>query len=120
MYKVMPDQTLSESNGDANILRCAPHRSMAGDSRHFRCWDSGSQHYAGGDHLAPALLLNWQIDHEVREERHLIGGRRSVTVYYFTLFRDGVTLVMPVIENPYVIRLIYQLSLHVTVQPLFY
>jgi hypothetical protein len=120
MYKVMPAQTLYKSEGDANILRCAPHRSMAGDSRHFRCWHPGSQHYAGGDHLATALLLKWEIDNEVVEERHLIGGSRSVTVYYFTLSRDGVTLVMPVIENPYVIRLIHQLSLHVVAQPLMH
>jgi hypothetical protein len=117
MYKVMPNQILSGFD-DANILCYAPHRSLAGDSRTFRCWHPGSQHYAGGDHLATALLLKWTIDDEVREERHLVGGRRSVSVYYFTLSRGGITLVMPVIENPYVTRLIHQLSLHVTVQPL--
>ena len=117
MYKVIPAQTSYAFKGEVNILRYAPHRSMAGDSRNFRCWHPGSEQYAGGDHLATALLLNWQIDDEVFEERHLVRGGRSVTVYYFTLSRDDITLVMPVISNPYVIRLIGQLSLHVTAKP---
>jgi hypothetical protein len=71
----------------------------------YRHWHAGSEKYGGGDALATALYLGWTMGEIVYREDHGRAGRNS-TVYHITLERDGDTMIMPVISNPYVRRLL--------------
>lgn len=68
-------------------------------------WHSSSESFAGGDNLLTALEKNWKID-ACRLTRHWYAGMRSVRLYEFTLIKDGDTIVMPVLDNPYIERFI--------------
>lgn len=68
--------------------------------------------YAGGDHLLTALNAGWDVA-ECREQPIWYTGARCVVVYHFTLSRKGETMVMPVVNNPYVDRFITQASIPV-------
>jgi len=68
-------------------------------------WDSQSESYAGGDNLMTALHQGWDIEHCV-EVKHWYAGMRFVKLYQFELARDGKSMTMPVIDNPYVVRFI--------------
>jgi hypothetical protein len=69
----------------------------------YRHWHPASEAYAGGDSLATALYLGWTMVEIVYREEHWRAGRCSM-VFHVTLERDGETMVMPVISNPYVRR----------------
>lgn len=68
-------------------------------------WHSKSESFAGGDNLMTALSRDWQIE-ECVLLTHSYAGMRSVQIYRFTLTKDGDTLIMPVLNNPYVYRFI--------------
>jgi hypothetical protein len=68
--------------------------------------------YAGGDHLLTALQNGWEIV-ECTEEQMWYAGARCVSIYHFKLQRKGETMIMPVINNPYVQRFIIQSQLPV-------
>jgi hypothetical protein len=76
-----------------------------------RHWHAPSEKYTGGDSLLTALYQGWTISNIVYSEAHWYAGTRCVIVYYFELTREGVTVVMPVITNPYVERLIAETPL---------
>lgn len=75
-------------------------------------WNPESESFAGGDHLMTALHNGWEVLRCV-ETRHWFAGMRSITIYRFDLKRDGETMSMPVLTNPYVSRLIHQLGMEI-------
>ena len=79
-----------------------------------RHWSPASQAFAGADHLLWALDDGWQIDPEVicvRYPHRTV--TRSVSVFRFTLHLNHSTLIMPVIDTPYLVRLIAEHGLDV-------
>ncbi len=79
----------------------------------YRHWHARSQKYAGGDSLATALYLGWELKPVVFTELHWFSGARHTTIFHFELVRDGETQSMSVIATPYVERLIAEQSLQV-------
>lgn len=79
-----------------------------------RHWHSLSQVYAGGDCLLSALDCGWTVRQVVHCGQCHSGYRRSL-VYYFELQRGDETLVMPVINNPFIERLLAGSLLEVVV-----
>lgn len=63
--------------------------------------------FAGGDHLLTALQAGWDVA-TCQEQLVWYTGARCVSVYHFTLERRGETMVMPVVNNPYVDRFLHQ------------
>jgi hypothetical protein len=79
----------------------------------YRHWHAESEKYAGGDSLATHMYLGWTVGEVVELEERWSSGTRRVAVYYFDLTRDGQTVTMPVIGNPYVDQVIAQSALKV-------
>ncbi|MBI5667563.1 MAG: hypothetical protein HZC41_06105 [Chloroflexi bacterium] len=75
----------------------------------IRHWHPESEKYTGGDALFTALENGWQLHQEVEFEEYWLAGVRSVLVYRFKLTRNGETMVMPVIRNPYVNRIVREM-----------
>lgn len=78
------------------------HVQYLDDIRH---WCPESEPFTGGDALLTALLNGWEMSTQVRRETHWYAGMRFVNVYYFELNRDGEKRIMPVIDNPYIDKL---------------
>ncbi|NDJ62978.1 MAG: hypothetical protein GYB67_17795 [Chloroflexi bacterium] len=78
-----------------------------------RYWRPASKQYAGGDALLTAIQKNWALHETCWIEEYWHAGSRPVKVYYFDLERDGEKMFMPVINNPYVSRLIARFGLEV-------
>ena len=76
-------------------------------------WSPSSAIYAGGDALITFLFEGWEMGSEVRIETKWFGGMRQCMIYHITLYRGNDTLLMPVINNPYVDRLILESELRV-------
>jgi hypothetical protein len=72
-------------------------------------WSADSQKYAGGDALITFLHNGWKMDETVFFEEYWHAGGRLVMIYYFELERDGETLSMPVLGNPFVNRMVKSL-----------
>ena len=70
-------------------------------------WSPRSEDFAGGDCLLTALQRGWEVAYTVEEEKYWHGDVRAVSVYHFTLRRGNQEIVMPVIENPYVTRMLF-------------
>ncbi len=73
-------------------------------SRH---WATESESYAGGDSLITALQRGWEISNQVVQEQYWHAGVRCTSIYHFQLRRDGEMMTMPVLENPYITRLLW-------------
>ena len=86
------------------------HRHSTDMSRH---WCPQSQRYAGGDALLTHLHNGWQIKDEVYYEQYWQGGARRVVIYYFALANNGQRVTMPVVNNPFVERLMREMALTV-------
>jgi hypothetical protein len=71
-----------------------------------RHWSSVSENYAGGDSLLTALEQGWEVSDTVYFEEIWYAGSRQVMLYHVELNRDGETVVMPVLSNPYIRRLL--------------
>lgn len=69
-------------------------------------WSEKSESYAGADALITALSDGWEFRPEVEYHDHNFGGNRSIRVYNIELAREGETVVMPVIHNPYLTRML--------------
>lgn len=76
-------------------------------------WHPSSESFAGGDNLMTALNNGWSFDKTVVVEQHWFAGMRSTHVYYFELTRDDEKMTMPVLECPYVARLLSQADIRV-------
>ena len=68
-------------------------------------WSAVSEPYAGGDGLVTALTRGWEIDGEIKREENWYAGMRHVVVYHVPLRRKDKEMMMPVLNNPYVSRL---------------
>ena len=66
-------------------------------------WTPNSERFAGGDNLMTAIYRGWQIEKCVAVH-HTYNGMREVKVFEFTLSKNGETMTMPVIHNPYIER----------------
>lgn len=73
-------------------------------------WHPKSEHYAGGDNLITAIEHGWSID-KCKLVQHWYAGMRSVKIYEFSLQRGDDSMLMPVINNPYVERYIKEESI---------
>lgn len=69
--------------------------------------------YAGGGHLLTAIHNGWKVENPIEEEQHWCSGMRAVTIYSFTLVKDGRKIKMPVVNNPYINRFIRNRELQV-------
>lgn len=86
-------------------------RLLMEDVDFYRHWHSDSEEFAGGDSLATALMMGWEIAGTVAMDIYWCSGSRQVPVYYFRLNRDGDTVLMPVLGNPFVDRLLKERKL---------
>jgi hypothetical protein len=78
-----------------------------------RHWSPQSEQYASGDALLQALDDGWQVKGVIfRQEVWLAGGRRTY-VYHVELERDGETIKMKMVHNPFITRLIYRFNVQV-------
>lgn len=68
-------------------------------------WHPDSESFAGGDNLTTALENGWEIE-KCALTKHWYAGMRSVRIYEFTITKGERTIVMPVLDNPYVERFI--------------
>ncbi len=73
-------------------------------------WCSTSEKYAGGDALVTALANGWKMEPVVYVEEKAFTGSRFTTIYHIDLKRDDASMHMPVIDNPYVGKLVAQLQ----------
>ena len=78
--------------------------------RTIRHWHAASEQWAGADCLLTAMDNGWTVDDSVYFQEFWHAGSRLVTIYYFELSRDGETMEMPVITNPYARRLLRLLT----------
>jgi hypothetical protein len=78
--------------------------------RTIRHWHPLSEKWAGADCLLTAIDNGWKVDPTVYCQEFWHAGSRLVTIYYFELTRDGETMEMPVITNPYARRLLRLLT----------
>ncbi|GAB5491087.1 MAG: hypothetical protein Phog2KO_13020 [Phototrophicaceae bacterium] len=68
-------------------------------------WHAQSEGFAGGDNLITALEKKWGIE-KCALVTHWYAGMRGVRIYEFTLVKGDKTIIMPVLNNPYVDRFI--------------
>jgi hypothetical protein len=87
----------------ANNVLSNLHYSYMDKIRH---WHSESERYTGGDALYTAIENGWAIGEVVGFEEFEGTGMKAVAVYYFELSRGSEHLTMPVLNNPFVRRLI--------------
>lgn len=71
-----------------------------------RHWHAGSESYTGGDSLLTALRNGWQLLTLAYEQQVDLRGGRCVTVIHFQLVNGSKRMVMPVVENPFIARLL--------------
>lgn len=69
-------------------------------------WSAISETYAGGDVLVTYLQNDWIFTRIINEEKVWFGGNRKTTVYHVELYKDGLKKNIPVLENPYIKRII--------------
>src|SRR5690349_16393131 len=79
----------------------------------YRYWSPLSEKFAGGDCLFAAIYCGWAVNPVVYREEHWHSESRAVYVYHFELVLEGRLVTMPVIDNPYVNRLIRDQALKV-------
>jgi len=72
-----------------------------------RHWSPRSEKFAGADCLVTAMMRGWDISDRVVREEVLQGPARAVNVYHFRMRKDEREITMPVLENPYVTRLLF-------------
>ena len=73
-----------------------------------RHWHAGSEPYTGGDSLLTAIRNGWNLLNLAYEHKMELRGGRTVCVYYFQLIRSSERIVMPVVENPFIERLLIE------------
>ncbi len=65
-------------------------------------WSPTSEKYAGGDSLVTMLDRGWELHGEAVCEEKRYAESRSITIYHIRLERNGEKIIMPVVQNPYV------------------
>lgn len=74
-------------------------------------WCPSSEQYGGGDCLITLISAGWVLAERIYIEYKRFNGNRRTTIYHCRLTRGEDTMEMPVIENPYVARLVWQRQL---------
>jgi hypothetical protein len=74
-----------------------------------RHWNAASERYSGGDSLAYALEDGWKINQLACIENHLYHGI-EVAVYHLDLQRGDEGAQIRVVANPYVNRVVAQIT----------
>lgn len=69
-------------------------------------WSPTSEKFATGGALLTRLRKGWQISNICYAEEFWHAGTRPVVVYHFDLMRGDETETIPVLNNPYVTRMI--------------
>jgi hypothetical protein len=93
--------------GDKSMLSFRAHMTHEKYTETYQHWCPQSEKYAGGDQLLSAVRSGWVIDENtVYAEQDWKSGSRLVTIYHFVLTRGNKTMVMPVINNPFIERFI--------------
>ncbi|GAB4522906.1 MAG: hypothetical protein OHK0046_36130 [Anaerolineae bacterium] len=77
-------------------------------------WNEKSEQFAGADGLLTMLYNGWEMKKKVKRQEHWFAGMRAVCVYHIELERNGETVTMPVIQNPYIGRMLLQNGVEVT------
>src|SRR5689334_22079088 len=83
------------------------------DDEVSRHWSPTSQTYAPADVLQRYLRTGWKLENPAAVESFYYAGYRRVYVYYFTLKHGDLTVEMPVLGNPVVMRVIEEHKLTV-------
>ncbi len=93
----------------------SPPTSLAQEFRvdEYRHWSPRSQSYTSADVLQQYLRAGWQLAETVTVESFTLGGGRCVSVYHFTLSKDGCELHLPIVSSPLVLRTIMDRNLKV-------
>ena len=73
----------------------------------LRHWSPRSEAFAGGDNLMTAVSRGWEVGNQVTCQKFWHAGVRCVSVYHFTLRKGDTEISMPVIENPYITRMLF-------------
>ncbi len=81
----------------------------------YHHWHSNSERFAGGDCLATALMRGWVLKGPIIMDVYWCAGSRRIKVYHCDLVRDGEHMSMPVLDNPYIDRIIQHMGLPVIV-----
>jgi hypothetical protein len=76
-------------------------------------WSPTSESYAGGDQLVTRIYEGWEMQPVAYLEHKWYAGQRGIKVYHVTLVRDNEGIEMPVIDNPYVLRLFDQMDIKI-------
>ena len=72
-----------------------------------RHWSPTSEKFAGGDVIVTLLTSeDWKISETIFYEEYWCAGSRLVKIYHMEFHRNGETMVVPVLANPYVRRMV--------------
>lgn len=83
------------------------------DDTRYRHWSAESETYAPVEVLIKLVREGWQLDKLAAVEAYFYAGNRYVEILYFTLWRDGEGMEIPVLSNPVSRRLIQEHKLTV-------
>jgi len=75
-------------------------------TRTHRHWCPRSEAYTGADSLLSAQRQGWRLLGLAYQEKVMLGAGRYTNLYHFKLAREGEVVLMPVINNPFVQRLL--------------
>lgn len=81
------------------------HRTYTETDRHYH---PRSERYTGADSLLTAQRNGWHIVDVAYREDFLLRGGRVTTVYHFKLVRYGETMLMPIVNNPFVTKMLHR------------
>lgn len=79
------------------------HERFTDTNRHF---SPDSERYTGADSLLTAQRYDWRLVNIVYEEYVLMRGGRFTSLYYFKLVRDTEKMIMPILSNPFILRML--------------
>lgn len=90
------------------------HHTYTETDRHFH---ARSQSYAGADCILTAQRNGWLLANIAYREDHELRGGRFTTVYHFKLIRHTETMIMPVVNNPFVTKMLERHNIDVRPYP---
>lgn len=86
------------------------HEFYTANDRH---WHAGSERYTGADSLLTAQRNGWRLLDLAYEQIIELRGGRSTCVYYFHLIRHSERILMPIVENPFIHRMLNERKMHI-------
>lgn len=88
------------------------HHTYTETDRHYH---PRSESYTGADSILTAQRNGWRLVNIAYRADHQLRGGRFTTLYHFKLVRQGETMLMPVVSNPFVTKMLE--SRHIIVRP---